>query len=96
MSVLAHWDGRKLYAEWCGSPFSDRAAYWREMNPADKAHWKELAKVINQQHRGAVDVERIARVLAEHITAVTVRREGEPVDVCRFHRDLARAIVGGQ
>lgn len=42
-----------------------------------------------------VGVERIARVLAEHIVGVTVRAD-EPIDVCRFHRELAQAIVGWQ
>lgn len=38
-------------------------------------------------------IEVIARSFAESVTAITVRRGGEPVDVCRFHRDLAEDFV---
>lgn len=37
--------------------------------------------------------ERIAYLLAKHVTAIVVRQDDEPVDVCRFHRELADDIV---
>lgn len=38
-------------------------------------------------------IERWAMWLAERYTGVYVRRDDEPVDVCRWHRDLAADIV---
>lgn len=73
-----------LWRVWKGEPV-------RDLDESEVGYESAMREL-----RGAVDVERIARVLAEHITGVTVRQEGEPVDVCRFHRDLAAAIVGGR
>jgi len=53
---------------------------------------EQLAGAV-EGYNAAIDVERIARVLAERVSAVTVGRDDEPVDVGRFHRELAEAIV---
>jgi hypothetical protein len=39
------------------------------------------------------DVEWWARWMAERFSGVTVRRDDEPVDVARVHRDLATELV---
>lgn len=50
---------------------------------------------LRDERQEPMDAERIARVLAEHVSTVTIRGEDEAVEVCRFHRDLAAAILRG-
>lgn len=93
MSVIAHWSGQGLYSEWCDAPGSDREAYWRDMNPADKAHWKRLAEVVAAYHErrraGAIGaIESLA--LAKELLA-----RGD-ADAAREHVDAALEQLGEQ
>lgn len=60
MDNIERWDGETLYAEWCNASGSDREAYYRAMNPADRYAWVRLAKVVNAREAdwGAVDALR--------------------------------------
>jgi hypothetical protein len=40
--------GRRLYAEWCGSPDCDRVRYYHAMNAGDRKAWEDLAERVGR------------------------------------------------
>lgn len=43
----------------------------------------------DRQHQ----IDEVARVLAENVRGIYIREPGVPVEVCRWHRDLAEVVV---
>ena len=39
------------------------------------------------------DIDYVAAVLARTVSGIHVRQSDEPIDVCRFHRELAEDVL---
>lgn len=57
--------GERLYWRWCGSRTSDRARYFRMMNPAERRAWEDLAADLVEQ-----DAEVFERVVRNILAGV--------------------------
>jgi hypothetical protein len=55
--------GERLYQRWCGSRRTDRARYYRMMNPAEKAAWEDVAADLIEQDADVF--ERVVRNIPE-------------------------------